>query len=113
MEQVAKINEYHVRLYGHLLDRMQTMRDADGNSVFDNSVILYGAGMADSDGHVHHDIPMLLAGGASAGIHGGRHVRVPKGTPLTNLHLTLLDRLGVEVEHLGDSTGELKLISAV
>jgi hypothetical protein len=113
MEQVAKINEYHVRLFGHLLDRMSEMKDADGNTVFDNTVILYGAGMADSDGHVHHNIPMLVAGGAAAGIRGGRHVRLPKGTPLTNLHLTLLDRLGVRVDQLGDSTGELQMLADV
>jgi hypothetical protein len=113
MEQVAKINEYHVKLFGHLLDRMAQMKDGDGNTAFDNSVILYGAGMADSDGHVHHNVPMLVAGGAAAGIRGGRHVRVPKGTPLTNMHLTLLDKLGVPVDHLGDSTGELQLLSNV
>jgi hypothetical protein len=113
MEQVAKINTFHVELFSHLLDRMRSTKDGDGNSVLENSVILYGAGMADSDGHVHHDVPMLLAGGVSAGIKGGRHVRLPKGTPLTNLHLTLLDRLGVPVEHLGDSTGELPLLSEI
>jgi hypothetical protein len=113
MEQVAKINTYHVRQFGHFLDRMREMKESDGSTVFDNSVILYGAGMADSDGHVHHDIPVLLAGGAAAGIRGGRHIRVPKGTPLTNLHLTLLDRLGVPIDHLGDSTGELRLLSDV
>jgi hypothetical protein len=69
--------------------------------------------MADSDGHVHHDIPMLVAGGVSAGIRGGRYVHLPKGTPLTNLHLTLLDRLGVPVDQLGDSTGELSLLSQI
>jgi hypothetical protein len=113
MEQVARINTFHIELYTHLLDRLRSMKDADGNSVLENSVILYGAGMADSDGHVHHDIPMLLAGGASAGIQGGRYVRLPKGTPLTNLHLTLLDRLGVPVDQLGDSTGELSLLSQI
>jgi hypothetical protein len=113
MEQVAKINEYHVRLFGHLLDRMAQMKDGDGSTVLDNSVILYGAGMADSDGHVHHNVPMLVAGGAAAGIRGGRHVRLPKRTPLTNLHLTLLDKLGVPVDQLGDSTGELSLLASV
>jgi hypothetical protein len=113
LEQLAKINEYHVKLFGHLLDRLSQMKDGDGHTVFDNSVILYGAGMADSDGHVHHNVPMLLAGGVAAGIRGGRHVRVPKATPLTNLHLTLLDKLGVPIDHLGDSTGELQLLVEV
>jgi hypothetical protein len=112
MEKVAKINTFHMKLFAHLLDRMKSTTDGAG-TLLDSSAIMYGAGMADSDSHYHHNVPILLAGGASGQIRGGRHIEVPKGTPLTNLHLTLLDRLGVPVEKLGDSTGKLDLITQV
>ena len=69
--------------------------------------------MADSDSHYHHSVPILLAGGGAGQIRGGRHIKVEKGTPLTNLHLTLLDRLGLQIDKLGDSTGRLQLVSEV
>jgi hypothetical protein len=112
LEKVAKINTFHMKLFAHFLDRMKATQDGAG-SLLDTSAIVYGAGMADSDSHFHHNIPVLLMGGASGQIRGGRHIEVPKGTPLTNLHLTLLDRLGVPVDTLGDSTGRLELISQV
>ncbi|MEQ1870719.1 MAG: DUF1552 domain-containing protein [Vicinamibacterales bacterium] len=112
MEKVAKINTFHMKLFAHFLDRMKATEDGTG-SLLDSSAILYGAGMADSDSHYHHNVPALLMGGAAGQIRGGRHIEVSKGTPLTNLHLTLLDRLGVPVEKLGDSTGRLELISQV
>ena len=112
MEKVAKINTFHMKLFAHFLDRMKATGDGDG-TLLDNSAIVYGAGMADSDSHYHHNVPILLMGGGTGQIKGGRHVAVPKGTPLTNLHLTLLDKLGVPVEKLGDSTGKLELLSQV
>jgi hypothetical protein len=69
--------------------------------------MIYGAGMSDSNAHDPHSIPLLLAGGGAGHLKGGRHVRYPKNTPLANLHLTLLDQLGVPCDSLGDSTGRL------
>src|SRR4029077_19813696 len=112
LEKVAKINAFHMKLFAHFLERMRATSDGQG-TLLDNSAIVYGAGMADSDSHYHHNVPILLMGGGAGQIKGGRHVQVAKGTPLTNLHLTLLDKLAVPVEKLGDSTGKLELLSDV
>ena len=112
LEKVAKVNTFHIKLFAHLLERMRATSDGQG-TLLDNSALVYGAGMADSDSHYHHNVPILLMGGGAGQIKGGRHIQVPKGTPLTNLHLTLLDKLSVPVEQLGDSTGKLELLSAI
>jgi len=112
MEKVAKINTFHMKLFARLLERMKATADGEG-TLLDNSAIVYGAGMADSDSHYHHNVPILLLGGGAGQIKGGRHIEVAKGTPLTNLHLTLLDKLGVPMDKLGDSTGKLELLSEV
>jgi hypothetical protein len=70
-------------------------------------VFLYGTGISDSNTHFHDDLPIAVVGGKAAGIKGGRYIRHPKGTPLANLHLTILDKLGFPIEKLGDSTGRL------
>jgi hypothetical protein len=106
LEKLLKINQYHVTLFAEFLERLRSMPDGDG-SVLDNSIILYGAGMADSNSHYSSELPILLAGGV-AGV-GGRHNQYPKGTPLSNLHLSLLDELGAPVDALGDATGRLPL----
>jgi hypothetical protein len=76
-------------------------------------LMLYGCGISDGNQHLHVNLPVLLAGGASGRLKGGRHVRVTEGTPLTNLQLTLLDKLGVPTDQLGDSTGQLAHLSGV
>jgi hypothetical protein len=75
--------------------------------MLDSSLFLYGTGISDSNTHFHDDLPIALVGGKNAGIKGGRYVRYAQGTPLANLHVTLLDKLGVPVEKFGDSTGRL------
>ena len=75
--------------------------------MLDHTLFLYGAGISDSNTHFHDDLPIAVVGGKAAGIKGGRYVRYPQGTPLANLHLTLLDKLGLHVEKFGDSTGPL------
>jgi hypothetical protein len=112
LEKVAKINAFHMKLFAHLLERMQATPEGEG-TLLDQSAIVYGAGMADSDSHYHHNVPILLMGGGTGQIKGGRHVQIDGQTPLTNLHLTLLDKLGVPVEKLGDSTGQLQLLSEI
>ena len=108
-EKLAKlttINEYHVQLFSAFLERLRDTPDGDG-TLLDQSMIVYGAGMADSNSHSPRDLPILLAGGGAG--TGGRHVRYPEDTPLANLHLSLLDRLGVPLERLGHSSGQLPL----
>jgi hypothetical protein len=112
MEKVARINTFHTKLFAHFLERMKATSEADG-SLLDNSALVYGAGMADSDSHYHHDVPILLVGGGTGQLKGGRHLRFENETPLTNLHLTLLEKLGVRVDKLGDSTGRLEVLAGV
>jgi hypothetical protein len=104
--KVAKINAYHVTQFSYLLDRLQSTPDGDG-SLLDHVLLLYGTGMGECNAHDPRNIPVLLAGGGSGQLKGGRHLRYAKETPLANLHLTLLDKLGVHLDRMGDSTGRV------
>ena len=108
----ANINRYHTTLFAHYLQKLRSTPDGDG-SLLDQVAIIYGAGMRDGNGHSPEDLPMLLVGGGAGQLQGGRHIRYPKDTPLANLHLTLLDKLGVPVEQIGDSSGRVEHLSAV
>jgi hypothetical protein len=104
--KVAKVNQYHVTLFAYLLDKLRSTPDGDG-SLLDHTIMMYGAGMADSNRHAPEDIPIVLAGGGTGTHKGGRAIRFDKGTPLANLHLSLLDKFGVPMDHWGDSTAKL------
>ena len=106
LEKLTQINTYHAQLFSDFLTRLAETPDGDG-SLLDSSMIVYGAGMADSNAHGSFDLPILLTG-RGAGT-GGRHIRYPADTPLSNLHLSLLDKMGVPAETLGYSTGRLPL----
>ncbi|MDA1094357.1 MAG: DUF1552 domain-containing protein [Acidobacteria bacterium] len=109
LEQYAKINTYHVDLLSGFLQRLQATPDGDG-SLLDQSLILYGGGISDGDQHSHIDLPLILAGGGGGQLKGGRHVRYPTDTPMTNLLVAMLDKAGVApAEQFGDSTGRLDL----
>jgi hypothetical protein len=112
LERLAKINTYHAKMFAHFLEKLRSRQDGDG-SLLDHSIIVYGAGMSDSDSHNHHGLPVLVAGGGAGQIRGGRHIRLATDTPLANLHLTVLDKMGIAVERLGDSSGRLEVLSAV
>jgi hypothetical protein len=105
-EKLKKINRFHVEQVAYLLERLRSVKEADG-TLLDRCMILYGSGIGDGNRHDHEDLPLLLAGGGAGTLSPGRHVRFPKGTPATNLHLSLLERLGVGIDSLGDSTGRL------
>ena len=104
--KVAKINHYHVTQLAYLLDKLRSTPDGDG-SLLDHTLMIYGTGMGDCNAHDPRSIPLVLAGGRSMQIKGGRHIAYPKETPLANLHLTLLDKLGVHLDRIGDSTGRI------
>ena len=104
--KVAKINAYQVTKFAYLLDRLQATPDGDG-TLLDHVTLIYGTGMGDCNAHDPRSIPLLLAGGGAGNLKGGRHIRYPKETPLANLHLTLLDKFGVKLDRIGDSTGRL------
>jgi hypothetical protein len=112
LAKLAKVNHFHATLFAHLLERLRSTPDGDG-SLLDHSVILYGAGISDSNMHLHHELPILLAGGSAGRIKGGRHLRLEKHTPLANLHVSVLEKLGVPIERLGDSSGHVDLVSGV
>jgi hypothetical protein len=84
--------------------------DGDG-SLLDHVMIMYGCGISDSDQHLHNNLPVLIAGGGAGRIRGGRHVRYDAEVPMTNLQLTLLDKMDVRLDRLGDSTGTLRDLS--
>ncbi len=105
--KIAKINTHHVSLFSEFLQRMKATPDGDG-SLLDHSVYLYGSGMGNPSLHDHENLPILVAGGAATGLKGGRHIRYEKGTNLANLHLTLLDRVGIHLDSFVDSTGKIE-----
>lgn len=109
IEKVARINRLHVQMFADLLQRLSSTPDGDG-SLLDHSLMLYGSSLSDGNQHRHDDLPIVLAGGPFS---GGRHHRYAKETPMTNLLLTLLDKAGVRVDRLGDSSGELAGLTGV
>jgi hypothetical protein len=106
LAKLAKLNTFHMSLFATLIEKLKATQEGDGTAL-DNALILYGAGMSNSDMHLHQDVPMMLVGGGSGQLRGGRHLQVAKGTPLADLHLTLLDKMGLTVERLGDGSGRL------
>jgi hypothetical protein len=108
VDKLFRINRYHVKLFSYFLEKLQSVKEGDG-TLLDHSAILYGSSMSNGNGHQHDNLPLMLVGGGNGRIKGGRHLRYPAETPMTNLHLTLLDMLGIPLEKLGDSTGALSL----
>lgn len=106
--KIAKINRFHITQFAWFLVRLRSVREGNG-TLLDQCMIVYGSGLADGNSHSHEDLPVLLAGGGGGTLRPGRHVRLSK-TPMTNLYLALLDRMGASVERLGDSTGSLKAV---
>ena len=104
--RMAKINQFHVSLFAYYLERLKATPDGNG-SLLDHSLILYGSGMGNPNIHDHTNLPILVAGGAAGGMKGGRHLRYEKPTPLANLHLTLLDKVGVRLDSFADSQGKV------
>jgi Protein of unknown function (DUF1552) len=108
MERFAVLNRYHVSTFTYLLQKLKAIQEADGN-VLDHSVILYGSAMSDGNQHNHAPLPVILAGAASGRLKGGRHLRNPKDTSMSNLLVAILDKLGIQKESFGDSTGMLQI----
>jgi hypothetical protein len=106
LEKIATINRFHVSQYAYLLERLKNVREGDG-TLLDHCMIAYGSGNSDGDRHNHDDLPILVAGRGNGTIRTGRHIRYGQNTPLNNLWLSMLDRMGSPVDVLGDSTGRL------
>jgi hypothetical protein len=108
MDQFAVINRYHVQALTYFLDKLRATPDGDG-TLLDHSLILYGSSLSDGNEHNFDPLPVLLAGGASGRLHGGRHLQFAPHTPMSNLLLAMLHKLGVEADQLGDSTEPLEI----
>ena len=112
VEKLAKLNVFHMSLFARFIEKLRATQDGDG-SLLDHSLFIYGAGMSNSDLHLHQDLPVVLVGGGAGLVKGGRHIRFADRTPMANLHVTLLDRMGLPIERLGDSTGQLQHLSEI
>jgi hypothetical protein len=112
MAAFSKLNTYHVATLAYFVQKLQAIHDGDG-TLLDRTVVLYGSGMSDGNTHNNYNVPVVVVGGRDLQLKGNRHLKYPKGTPLANLSLALLDKFGVNIERFGDSTGELDLLSGV
>ena len=106
LERLHKVNEFHFQQFAHLVDRLASIPEGEG-TMLDYTLFMYGTGISDSNTHFHDDLPIAVVGGKASGVHGGRYVRYPQGTPLANLEITILDKLGIQVEKFGDANGML------
>ena len=104
--KVAKINAHHVSLFAYFLEKLKATPEGDG-TLLDHSLFLYGSGMGNPNVHNHVNLPILVAGGAAGKLKGGRHIRYAEPTPLANLHLTLLEKVGVRLDSFADSEGKV------
>jgi hypothetical protein len=108
--KIAKINRFHATQFAYFLDKLSSIKEGDG-TLLDNCMIVYGSGLGDGNRHNHDDLPVLVAGKGGGSISTGRHVRYPFDTPMTNLFLSMLERMGVKADQIGDSTGKLQNLS--
>jgi hypothetical protein len=104
--KVARINQFHVSLFAEFLQKLRSTPEGNG-SLLDHSLYLYGSGMGNPNVHDHVNLPIIVAGGAAGNMRGGRHLRFAEPVPLANLHLTLLDKVGVRLESFADSDGKI------
>ena len=106
LAKLAKINQFHISLFAEFLDGLAEIPDGDG-SLLDHTLYLYGSGMGNPNVHDHVNLPIVVAGGGGGTARGGRHIKYAEPEPMANLHLTLLDSVGVELESFADSTGTI------
>ncbi len=106
IDMQVKIDTYHVSLFRDFIEKMRDTPDGDG-SLLDHSILVYGSGLGDGNNHLFSNLPLVVAGGACGQLKGGRHLKYPSGTPLMNAGLTLLDKVGVHLDSIGDSSGRL------
>jgi hypothetical protein len=108
MDKFALINKYHVEMLAYFLNKLKSTPDGDGN-LLDHSMVLYGSSMSNGNQHDHDPLPIVIAGGASGQLNGGRHVQYAPHTPMSNLLLSMLDKLGIQADKHGDSTAKLEI----
>jgi hypothetical protein len=106
IDKLVKVQTYHVQRFADFIDKLAKTPDGEG-SLLDHSLLMYGSNMSNSDRHNNYPLPILLAGGANGALKGGQHVMLPEYTTFSNLHLTVLNKAGLEQKSIGDSTGEI------
>ena len=106
LAKIAKINQFHVSLLAYYLDKLNSIKEGNG-SLLENSLILYGSGMGNPNVHDHVNLPIIVAGGAGGSVKGGRHIKYEQPAPVSNLHVTMLDAVGVKIDKFQDSTGKI------
>ena len=109
LAQIAKIDSFYAEQLAYFLKSLKDTKEGDSN-LLENSMIVYGSSIGDGNKHNHDNLPVILAGGGGGALNAGRHIKAPKGTPMTNLYLSLLDRMGVSARRIGDSSGKLEII---
>jgi hypothetical protein len=108
--KISKINLYHMEQFAYLVGKLKSVKEL-GGTLLDHSLVMYGSGIADGDAHEHGNLPILLVGKGGGALNPGRHLRYPQETPLCNLYVWMLQRLGVRTDKFGDSTGRLEGLS--
>ena len=112
LEKLAKINRYHIEHFAYFLNKLKNTPDGDG-SLLDHSIFVYGSGISDGNIHFHLDLPMLVVGGGAGTLKGGKHTRYKNDTPIANLYVSVLDKLGLPMNQFGDSTGKLDYLTDI
>ena len=106
LDKVTRINEYHMVQFAKWMEKLKSIKEGDSN-ILGNSMIVYGAGLSDGNRHTHENLPVMLVGGGGNSIKGGRRITYRKETPISNLYLTMMDKMDVKTEHFGDATGRI------
>jgi hypothetical protein len=106
IQKLVKIQRYHVERFAEFVDKLAHIEDGE-NSLLENAMLLYGSNMSNSDRHNNYPLPNILVGGGAGTLRGGQHIELPERTTLSNLHLTIVNKAGLELESIGDSTGEI------
>jgi hypothetical protein len=111
LEKIAKINRFHMEQFAYMIGKMKAVREGAG-SMLDNCMIVYASANGDGNRHNHDELPVIMLGKGGGTITTGRHIRYPRNTPIANLYIQMLDRMGVQVSSFGDSTGRLANLTA-
>ena len=111
-KKLQEIDRFHMEKYAYVLSRMKAVKEPDGSSLLDNSIVACGVGLGDGATHQYFDLPLILAGKAQGGLKTGFHLQCPNGTPLSNAWLTIARQMGLEVDRFSNSTGTLSALAA-
>jgi hypothetical protein len=110
MAKIEKIDRFYVEQFAYFLEKLNGIKEPDGRNLLESSMIVFGGGISDADRHDHNNLPVILAGKGNGKLRPNRHLKTKQAVPMTNLYLSLLDKMGAKTDTLGDSTGRFDLI---